>query len=98
MEYVEGHDLLVIMKKCMLRKKRPSAGVAAYLIGQVASALAYAHAASDERGRPLEIVHRDVTPANIMVTPLGEVKLLAFGIARAPSHARDEQTRTGTLK
>jgi serine/threonine protein kinase len=73
-------------------------GVACYIAAEIASALAYAHALTDDAGRPLAIVHRDVSPSNIRVTPLGGLKLLDFGIARAAGHLRDERTLTGTLK
>ncbi|HEX4461604.1 MAG TPA: serine/threonine-protein kinase [Polyangia bacterium] len=98
MEHVDGTDLLQLMKTIAGRKLKLPVGAACHLVTEVARALAYAHALTDADGRPLEIVHRDISPSNIMVTPLGEVKLLDFGIAKAAAHVRDEHTTTGTLK
>ena len=98
MEHVDGTDLLQLMKTIAGRKLKLPVGAACHLVTEVARALAYAHALTDPDGRPLEIVHRDISPSNIMVTPLGEVKLLDFGIAKAAAHVRDEHTTTGTLK
>jgi serine/threonine-protein kinase len=72
--------------------------LACFVVQEVAAALAYAHSLSDENGRPLEIVHRDVSPANILLSHLGDVKLSDFGIARAADDLRDELTRTGVIK
>jgi serine/threonine-protein kinase len=96
MEYVEGVDLSSVLRHAYDVKKPMPAGVACWLTAELAGALAYAHALKDEAGRPLDIVHRDVSPSNIRVTPLGAVKLLDFGIARFASHLRDERTLTGT--
>ncbi len=98
MEYVDGHDLQTIMKKAAQQKRPIPPAAAVFIMSELLSALAYAHALTDEQGRALEIVHRDVSPANVMITQGGGVKLLDFGIAKAASHVRDERTRTGTLK
>src|SRR5262249_13778728 len=73
-------------------------GVAAYVVSELAAALAYAHALTDDDGRPLSIVHRDVSPSNIMVTRAGKVKLLDFGIAKAANGLSDVRTRTGAIR
>jgi eukaryotic-like serine/threonine-protein kinase len=98
MEHVDGIDLLQLMKTCATRKLRLPVGAACHVLAEVGRALAYAHALTDADGRPLQIVHRDISPSNIMLTALGEVKLLDFGIAKAADHVRDEHTTTGTLK
>lgn len=98
MELAEGPDLGRLLMAAEERKIAMPVGVACYIIGQLADALAYAHALHDTDGRPLNIIHRDVTPSNIVISHVGGVKLLDFGIARAASHLRNERTRTGVLK
>jgi serine/threonine-protein kinase len=97
MELVEGLDLLGVLR-CASHGGVPlPVGVVCYLVAEVARALGYAHTLTDGDGRPRGIIHRDVTPSNIMITPLGAVKLLDFGIARAAAHIRDHETRSGAL-
>ena len=98
MEYVEGWTLGQIMQMCKQRLTAVPIADVAFAMSELASALAYAHTLKDESGRALEIVHRDVSPSNIMITRQGGVKLLDFGIARAAEHVRDERTRHGTRK
>jgi serine/threonine-protein kinase len=98
MEYVDGISLLQATKRCQHVGRPIPAGVACFVVSELAVALGYAHALCDEGGRPLEIVHRDVSPSNVMLGRAGTVKLLDFGIARAANHVRDAETRTGTLK
>jgi len=98
MEYVDGLDLVSVLRTASETERPMPPGVACHVALALADALAYAHALAGPDGRPLEIVHRDVSPSNVMVTAQGAVKLLDFGIARVAGQARDEQTRTGTLK
>jgi eukaryotic-like serine/threonine-protein kinase len=96
MEYVSGIDALALLRICARHRCRPTTGIAVHIAADVLDALDYAHGLCDEQRRPLGIVHRDISPSNIFVSELGEVKLGDFGIARAPN--RQLQTETGALK
>ncbi|HEX4457356.1 MAG TPA: serine/threonine-protein kinase, partial [Polyangia bacterium] len=98
MELVDGFDLNTILRQARQLNHAPPQGLLCYMMSELAGALAYAHSLVDEDGQHLEIVHRDVTPSNVMVTRHGNLKLVDFGIAKASTHAREERTRTGTLK
>jgi serine/threonine protein kinase len=97
MEYVEGISLLR-----MLRSQSPddliAPTLAAHIVFQICQGLDYAHSLTLDDGRPLCLVHRDVSPANVMLSTYGYVKLLDFGIAKAVGAIEREETRTGTLK
>jgi serine/threonine protein kinase len=95
MELVRGRDLLQIINRCRALKKRLPVPIALYLISRVCKGLEYAHRVKVE-GRPAGIIHRDVSPSNILVSWEGDVKVADFGIAKA-SH-KDEKTATGTMK
>jgi predicted ATPase/class 3 adenylate cyclase len=90
MEHVEGVDLLRILNAAVEINARIPFGLCAYLGQQVAKALDYAHRKTDEYGEALGIVHRDVSPQNILVSWDGMVKLVDFGIARA-RHVKEEE-------
>jgi serine/threonine protein kinase len=78
MDYVDGRDLAALIA----RRPLPRA-LAIAIAEQLAAALAYVHALTDGAGRPLGLVHRDVSPANVLVSRTGEVKLSDFGIAKS---------------
>jgi eukaryotic-like serine/threonine-protein kinase len=94
MEYVEGFDLGRITSAARKEGSRIPPLVAAFIVAEAAKGLHYAHERKDERGTPLAIVHRDVSPQNILVSHEGVVKIADFGIASA-SLFRDEP---GVLK
>jgi serine/threonine protein kinase len=86
MEYLPGGDLRTLLKKAKRRGKRFSPAAAIHICREVLSALAYAHVKRDLEGTPLKLIHRDVSPSNILVSYDGEVKLTDFGIAKAATH------------
>ena len=85
MEYVEGFDLRELLRRAAAAKVPFPVTYSLRLVGDVLRGLDYAHRRKDESGAPLGIVHRDVSPANVLVSFEGEVKLCDFGIARAGS-------------
>lgn len=88
MEYVDGRDLRWLLAACAARSILLPVDFALHVAHEVAGALQYAHGARGEDGRPLGFVHCDVSPSNVFVSRLGEVKLGDFGVARAASDGR----------
>lgn len=98
MEYVSGTDLRYLIKKSRELNKLIPPDISAYIISEVLKGLYYAQSAKDmHSGKPLNIVHRDISPANIMIYYDGKVKLTDFGIAKAASR-HVEETMTGIIK
>ncbi|WP_394844050.1 serine/threonine protein kinase [Pendulispora brunnea] len=83
MEYVEGFDLNALLRRCSRQKVPLPMEFALYIVTCVLRGLDYAHRRTDESGRPLGIVHRDVSPSNLLISFDGEVKVCDFGIAHA---------------
>jgi serine/threonine protein kinase len=83
MEYVEGFDLNDLLRRCSRTKVPFPFELGVHVISEALKGLDYAHRRLDDSGRPLAIVHRDVSPSNLLVSFEGEVKVCDFGIARA---------------
>lgn len=96
MECVDGKDVRNVLRKVVRRKEQLSEVICAYLAHEVCKGLEYAHTKTDINGNPYGIVHRDISPANVLVSYEGEVKVADFGIAKAEGNAY--QTRDGMLK
>jgi serine/threonine-protein kinase len=96
MEYLEGESLAYLVHEARRTRQSLPPELAAGIVAQVCDGLDYAHSLLDESGNPLRIVHRDISPQNIIVLFSGAVKLVDFGIAKAATQAH--QTRVGTLK
>jgi serine/threonine protein kinase len=87
MEYVRGTDLRTIVRRAKLRRRELAPGAALHIILEVLAGLSYAHTRKNPDGASLAIIHRDVSPSNILCSAQGEVKLSDFGIAKAATHS-----------
>ncbi len=96
MEYVAGRDLRAILDWQKKQAGPMEVAKACFIVSRVSEALEYAHRKRDPAGRDLKIIHRDVTPQNVILSYEGEVKLCDFGIAKAASRA--SRTQVGVLK
>jgi TonB family protein len=96
MEYVHGKDLRAVLKAARTRSKVIPAELGILITSKICSALDYAHRKNDLTGHPLNLVHRDVSPQNILITYEGDVKLVDFGIAKAATKVH--VTQHGALK
>lgn len=95
MEYVRGKTLSRLLRRLRDRKRPFPAALALWVAERICDGLAYAHSAPDDDGKPLKLVHRDISPANVCVSYRGEVKIIDFGAAL--SAVKEEQTATGKV-
>ncbi|MCA9517650.1 MAG: serine/threonine protein kinase, partial [Myxococcales bacterium] len=95
MEYIEGEDLAAVVKDAQDAGRPLSVAQCVWITMELAKGLHYAHQ-KDFKGKPLNIIHRDISPHNAMISYNGEVKLMDFGIAKAAE--RSTKTQAGTVK
>ncbi len=96
MEHVEGKDLGELLRVAAAAGRRMPVPLVVHVLVALLDALDYAHHATDADGTPLGVIHRDVSPSNVMIGTSGEVKLLDFGIARAAE--RLQHSTTGAIR
>jgi eukaryotic-like serine/threonine-protein kinase len=98
MEFIDGIDVLALLREFASRRRRVEPQLAAWICHEVLDALDYAHNLKDESGNSLGIVHRDISPSNVLLSVRGDIKLVDFGIARAIDPDRAHKSKSGTLK
>lgn len=96
MEYIWGKDLLQIQNRFRKNRELMKPEMAAFIVAKLCEGLDYAHKKRDPNGNPLHIIHRDISPQNVLMSYEGEIKIIDFGIAKAAS--RSSQTQAGVLK
>jgi eukaryotic-like serine/threonine-protein kinase len=96
LEFVDGFDGLALLRAASQKQVSLPAPICMFIAMEVLDALDYAHNAKDVEGKPMHLVHRDISPSNVFIAQRGDVKLGDFGIAHAQE--RESKTQAGTLK
>jgi len=95
LEYVEGRDLRRLLTRLGEKRRRLPVDLGLLCVREVASGLAYAHRRTDATGKPLGVVHCDVSPPNVIVSYEGEVKVIDFGIAKSALRLSESNPKVG---
>ncbi len=98
MEHIDGIDVLALLREFAAKRRRVEPQLAAWIAHEVLDALDYAHNLTGEDGVAMGIVHRDISPSNVLLSVRGDIKLVDFGIARAVDPERAHKSKSGTLK
>ncbi len=96
LEFIDGKDLYQLLVKCSEKDIAIPLDLIAFIGMEMSAGLHYAHTKSDNYGQPLNLIHRDVSPQNVLVSYDGEVKIVDFGIAKAAKRSRE--TESGVIK
>ncbi len=96
MEFIEGFDLKVLIDRSIAKQRKLPFEIVAYILSEICYGLEYAHSKKDKNNEPLQLIHRDMSPHNILISYSGEIKITDFGIAKAASSAN--LTQVGALK
>jgi serine/threonine-protein kinase len=96
MEYVDGADLKTVVEYQKQQNTRLAIEASCFVCLKICEGLSYAHEMTDSKGRKLNIVHRDVSPPNVLITRFGEIKVVDFGLAKANSQL--ERSEPGIIK
>ncbi len=95
LEYVEGRDLRRILSRCYRSGITFPQDLALFVAREICNGLSYAHRRTDEEGRPLNLVHCDISPPNVLVSFEGEVKIIDFGVAKSALGVSGAETNVG---
>jgi serine/threonine protein kinase len=96
LEFIDGKDLYQLLVKCSEKDIAIPLDLIAFIGMEMSAGLHFAHTKSDNYGQPLNLIHRDVSPQNVLVSYDGEVKIVDFGIAKASKRSRE--TESGVIK
>lgn len=90
-EFVDGFDLRRILRFCHEKKRRIPIDIALFIVREILSGMAYAHKQVDAEGRRINLIHRDISPQNVLVSFEGEVKIIDFGLAKSTQRSGETQ-------